>query len=78
MSLKEFKKEVHKYNHETKSFVMGEKLIELITSDTSKLYMVDPSGGPYIGTGMEWMGKVVSEIQQLQNSYLLIMEDNEN
>jgi hypothetical protein len=78
MSLKEFKEKVHEYDYETKSWKMGEKLNKLITSDTSKLNMVDPSGGPYICVGMEWMGKIVSEIQLKENSYLLIMGDNEN
>jgi hypothetical protein len=57
MPLEEFKKKVHEWNDETKEYVMGRELVSLITSDTTKIDMVDPPGGPYICSGMEWMGK---------------------
>ena len=33
--------------------------------------MVDPSGGPYIGVGMEWMGKTVQAIEYKEGNYYL-------
>jgi hypothetical protein len=36
--------------------------------------MVDPSGGPYIGTGMEWMGRIVVGIKPQEGGYLLVTE----
>ncbi len=62
MSLEEFKKKVHEYNNETKEYVMGRELVSLIISDTTKIDMVDPPGGPYICTGMELNGKIVTGI----------------
>jgi hypothetical protein len=39
--------------------------------------MVDPSGGPYIGTGMEWMGRIVVGIEPQEGGYLLVTKDIE-
>jgi len=77
MPLNEFKKKVHEWDEEKKDYVMGRELIKLIKSDTSKLDMVDPSGGPYIGTGMEWMGKIIVGIEPQEGGYLLVTEDIE-
>jgi hypothetical protein len=77
MPLNEFKKKVHEWDEEKKEYVMGRELIKLIKSDLSKLDMVDPSGGPYIGTGMEWMGKIVVGIEPQESGYLLVTEDIE-
>jgi len=76
MSLEEFKKKVHEYNHETQDWVMKD-FIKLVTSDTTKLDMVDPSGGPYICTGMEWMGKIVTGLEPKDGGYVLLMKDIE-
>jgi len=70
-SLEDFKKEVHEYDKETFIPKMSSEITNLITSDTSKLNMVDPSGGPYIGVGMEWMGKIVQAIEYKEGSYYL-------
>jgi hypothetical protein len=74
MPLNEFKKKVHEWNEEKKEFVMGRELVSLITSDTSRIDMVDPSGGPYICTGMEWMGRIIIDIKPKDGGYLLITE----
>jgi len=75
MPLNEFKKKVHEWDEEKKEYVMGRELVKLIKSDLSKIDMVDPSGGPYIGTGMEWMGKIVVGIKPQESGYLLVTED---
>ena len=64
-------------NDETKEFVMGRELVNLIKPDTTKIDMVDPSGGPYICTGMEWMGKIVTGIESKDGGYVLLMKEAE-
>lgn len=78
MPLEEFKKKVHEWDEVTKEYVMGRRLVSLITSDTTKIDMVDPSGGPYICTGMEWMGKVVVGIEPKEGGYLLKVKNIDN
>ena len=77
MPLEEFKKKVHEYNNETKEYVMGRELVSLITSDTTKIDMVDPPGGPYICTGMELNGKIVTGLVPQDGGYLLLLGDIE-
>jgi hypothetical protein len=77
MPLNEFKKKVHEWDEEKKEYVMGKDLVKLIKSDLSKIDMVDPSGGPYIGTGMEWMGKIIVGIKPQESGYLLVTKDIE-
>jgi hypothetical protein len=73
-TLEEFKEKIHEYDEKERKFVMDSELVRLVVADTTKLDMVDPSGGPYIGTGMEWMGKIVKEIIAHDNGYKLIVE----
>lgn len=75
MPLEEFKKKVHEWDDLAKEYVMGRKFISLVTSDTSKIDMVDPSGGPYICTGMEWMGKIIVGIKPQEGGYILEMKE---
>ena len=77
MLLEEFKKKVHEYNNETKEYVMGRELVSLIKSDTTKIDMVDPSGGPYICVGMEMAKKIIVGIEPQEGGYLLILGDTE-
>jgi hypothetical protein len=77
MPLNEFKKKVHEWDEEKKDYIMGRELVSLVKSDMTKIDMVDPSGGPYIGTGMEWMGKIVVGIEPQEGGYLLVTEDIE-
>ena len=77
MPLNEFKKKVHEWDEEKKDYVMSRELVSLVKSDMTKIDMVDPSGGPYIGTGMEWMGKIVVGIEPQEDGYLLVTEDIE-
>ena len=77
MPLEEFKKKVHEYNNETKEYVMGRELVSLVTSDTTKIDMVDPSGGPYICVGMELNKKFIVGIEPKDDGYLLLLGDVE-
>ena len=77
MPLEEFKKKVHEYNNETKEYVMGRELVSLIKSDTTKIDMVDPSGGPYICVGMELNKKFIVGIEPKDDGYLLLLGDVE-
>lgn len=63
ISLEEFKKEVHYYD--PKTFESGEitkKYAPLVYSDKTKIDMVDPSGGPYLHSGMD-LGYVSSKFK---------------
>ena len=71
LSLEDFKEGVHKYDEETSSYKINSEIRKLVTSDTSTLDMVDPSGGPYIVVGMEWMGKTVQAIEYKEGNYYL-------
>jgi hypothetical protein len=66
---------IYDYDHETQTYKLDLPEVRArVKSDPSKINMVDPSGGPYISTGMEWMGRIVKEIEQYGNGYKLIME----
>lgn len=53
LTFEEFKDAMHKYDEKKQSFIpLSKKYSSLVHSDTSKISMVDPSGGPYIATGM--------------------------
>ena len=52
ISLEEFKREVHHYDT-FKAGKIAKKYAPLIRSDKTKIDMVDPSGGPYLHSGMD-------------------------
>ena len=53
ISLEQFRELVHAYDDEKESFVLEDKKYrELVTSNTAIIDMVDPSGGPYLTSGM--------------------------
>ena len=53
ISLEQFIELVHAYDDEKKSYVLEDrKYGELVTSNTSIINVVDPSGGPYLCSGM--------------------------
>jgi hypothetical protein len=53
ISLEQFIELVHAYDDEKKSYVLEDrKYGELVTSNTAVINMVDPSGGPYLCSGM--------------------------
>ena len=66
---------IYDYNHETGKYKNDfPEVRALVKPDPSRISMVDPSGGPYISTGREWMGKIVKEIVAHGNGYKLIVE----
>jgi hypothetical protein len=49
-----FKTLVHEWDNEAVSYTeLAKKYMHLVYSDTESIDMVDPSGGPYIATGMD-------------------------
>ena len=53
ISLEQFRELVHAYDDEKESYVLEDrKYSELVTSNTAIINMVDPSGGPYLASGM--------------------------
>lgn len=79
LSLEEFKKEVHEYDRDTfERGEIAEKYANHVTSDRSKICMVDPSGGPYIAEGMnlsilgkEFKDMIVDSFEVIENGYLI-------
>lgn len=73
ITLEEYKELVHKYDDEKREYVLkDDKYRKLISSITNKIDMVDPSGGPYLASGMELMGKKIEEFKVNENGYLII------
>ncbi len=81
MTIGEFEKAVHEYNKETYEYsALSKKYTELVYSDTEKISMVDPSGGPYITTGMlanmfipKMKGTIIS-FERIESGYKIIVE----
>jgi hypothetical protein len=81
MTMGEFKNQVHAYDADTfKLKELGRKYASLIYSDTSKICMVDPSGGPYIAAGdslgrisEEFEGMIVDGFEVVQDGYKIII-----
>jgi hypothetical protein len=80
LPMEEFQKVVHDYNDDKGEFKFP-KYIPLITSDTTKIKMIDPSGGPYVGVGMpsnlfhpEIKDKVIENIINDEKGYKLILK----
>jgi len=80
ISLKEFRKLVHKYDSVSGEWELEDgKYRELVVS-SDEIDMVDPSGGPYITTGMEAglfhsgaEGKVIGKIMLLQDGIKFVL-----
>jgi hypothetical protein len=77
MSLKNFKEEVHNYSSNTAM----RPYVELVYSDENTIDMVDPSGGPYIGSGAnmgryseEFEGMIVKEFERIDTGYKIIIK----
>ena len=61
MHIEDFKKEVHHYDDVTfKPSEISEKYRSLVYSDMNTIDMVDPSGGPYLTSGLD-LGKFLGE-----------------
>ena len=71
--LDDFKIKVHNHNSDT-----FEKYAKYVTSDTSRICMIDPSGGPYVAEGMnlsilgeEFKDMIVDSFEVKENGYLI-------
>ena len=80
MTLGEFKKAVHEYDKETyKSTPLAKKYAPLVYSDTTKIDMIDPSGGPYICLGTKVDDKPIVKIVSTDVGFVVeVGEENES
>lgn len=81
LSLEQFKVEVHNQIYDSEGrwvspVPVAEKYAPLVGSIRDKIDMVDPSGGPYIKSGMdmekfskEFKGMIVEEFQKIPTGY---------
>ena len=75
ISLEQFRELVHAYDDEKESYVLEDnKYRELVTSNTAIIDMVDPSGGPYLASGMA----VESISEELEDMEIVRFESVEN
>jgi len=82
MTLGEFKGAVHEYDKETfRSTPFAKKYQGLVYSDTNKIDMIDPSGGPYMHSGYDmgmfdesFKGMIVEEFKSSPEGYLIIVK----
>lgn len=86
MTLGEFKTEVHKaiYDSEGKYVSMSDisiKYAKLVHSDTNKIDMVDPSGGPYLHSGHDmkyidesFEGMIIEQFKPVEEGYLIMIK----
>ena len=73
LSFEDFKNEVHTYDDEKREYVFAD-IVPLITSKTDVINMVDPSGGPYLAEGMEFMGKTIKEFKPNEDGYEILVQ----
>jgi hypothetical protein len=86
MTLGEFKEAVHEYDPETfKSTPLAKKYQGLVYSDTTKIDMIDPSGGPYMHSdhdmGMfdeSFKGMVIDYFESNPKGYLIKIKSHDN
>jgi hypothetical protein len=79
MHIEEFKKAVHEYDDEKFEYTpLARQYGPLVYSDTKTIDMVDPSGGPYISSGMdmgmfedEFKGRIVRSFVPVETGYLI-------
>lgn len=82
LTLEEFIKEIHSYDKDTfESSTIGKLYSRLVTSDMTRIDMIDPSGGPYLCVGMylsllgeEFSHLKIKEIKSLKSGFKLITE----
>jgi hypothetical protein len=73
--IEKFKDLVYDYDYETKTYKLDiPEVRNLVVPDRTKIDMVDPSGGPYIASGMEWMGSIVKELVSHGQGFKIIVE----
>ena len=83
MTMGEFKIAVHKYDDEKFEYTPLAKMYQkLVYSDTNKIDMVDPSGGPYMTSGMnmsyiddEFEGMIIEQFKPVEEGYLIVIKN---
>ncbi len=81
MNIEQFKEEVHKYESDTdKPSEIGEKYRSLVHPDSNTINMVDPSGGPYLTSGMKFtlneeISGVIERFESVANGYKIILNN---
>lgn len=82
ITMGEFKTAVHEYDKETfKPTPLAKKYQGLVYSDTTKINMIDPSGGPYLAENQD-MGSFdrsfnkmrIQEFKRVEEGYLIIIK----
>lgn len=82
MTMGEFKTAVHEYDKETfKPTPLAKKYQGLVHSDTTKINMIDPSGGPYLAENQDMGGfdrsfnkMRIQEFKRVEEGYLIIIK----
>ena len=79
MPLKFFKNAVHEYDSDIKEYRLGYTYLRMVESLPNEIDMVDPSGGPYITSGMSldnfgFKGYVVKDFQKIDTGYKIVTE----
>lgn len=82
MTLGDFKTAVHEYDRETFiSTTLSKKYAKLVYSDTTKIDMIDPSGGPYIHSNHDmgmfdpsFKGMIIEHFKSVPEGYLIIIK----
>ena len=78
LTLPIFKSIIHLYDSDSNKSVFPD-ILPLITSNTDVIDMVDPSGGPYIGAGLDmgeldksFKGRIVKEFEITEKGYKIV------
>lgn len=69
----EFLNNIHNYDEKTNSYEFAE-ILPLITSNTNRINMVDPSGGPYLTIGMA-VESISEELEDMEISHFESVEE---
>lgn len=84
MTLGEFRVAVHE-DIEFESTEFSKKYQKYIRPDTNKYTMIDPSGGPYLCSGMgmgtideSFEGMIIDEFKPTSKGYLIIIKNENN
>jgi len=85
MTMGEFKNAVHEYDKETfQSTPFSKKYQGLVYSNTNKIDMIDPSGGPYLHSGYDmgmfdksFKGMIIEEFKPINGNYLIVIKNEE-
>ena len=74
MGIEEFKEEVHSYTEDNKLSDISRVYGKMIKSKKHIISMVDPSGGPYLHSGMKQFDKIIKEFKPNKSGYEIVTE----